>query len=417
MSVVSCVREQSANHPSRAMRLSSCLCVCVMGAHALPQAERHAATAHSRGTNHKIPPAFRSVDPDPCGSALEKSTIVSSSHTSPSHIHSSNTQEAGRGRQPPAMARWRHQQRKQQHITPILLLVLLPILHAVAAFLPPSPTSQHDRRLPPAATRTTTEISGDAPPPPPRPRPQAPSFLRLLVESRAPQPHATGVQIRPLRREDIPGVEALAAREFSHALFGGEAGGNGVEGLLERVDAWWLRLNVRWAFGLRLAYPDPKDHLVGKGCVGEWTSGVAWDGWMDECACVPWADAMEGSVGRERGLTPHTHTHPPKKKQVFVLLHHDQDDDDDDDDASPLPSIIGLIELSKQPSSGWPPSLLPSPPGVKRLVSALLNRPLRPYVSNLLIDARMRRQVTKQTNHRSLGPCMCVCVWVPACCV
>jgi len=150
-----------------------------------------------------------------------------------------------------------------------------------------------------------------------------------------------------MEASDLPAVVRLAAREFVPLDELPEYGGTPSAGFEEQVEGWWLRQNVYWGMLGRLLYPDKKDHLVFL--------------------------LLEEEV-KER-----------------VRGNNNKGEEGDQEEENEDATLIGMIELSLQPTTGLPPPLLPLLPAVKRFF-ALLGFPIHPYISNLLIDASMRRQ-------------------------
>lgn len=125
-------------------------------------------------------------------------------------------------------------------------------------------------------------------------------------------------------------------------------------GFEEQVEAWWLRQNVYWGMLARHVYPDRKDHQVFL--------------------------LLEEEEGRDRARgTP--------SNSSSMKMGEEERQGRENEDAT----LLGMIELSLQPTTGLPPPLLPLPPAVKRFL-ALLGFPVHPYISNLLVDASVRRQ-------------------------
>jgi len=150
-----------------------------------------------------------------------------------------------------------------------------------------------------------------------------------------------------MEASDLSAVVRLAAREFVPLDELPEYGGTPSAGFEEQVEAWWLRQNVYWGMLARHLYPDKKDHQVFL--------------------------LLEEEMKRNSVVG---NTKKGEEEEV-----------EEDEDAT----LLGMIELSLQPTTGLPPPLLPLLPAVKRFL-ALLGFPVHPYISNLLIDASVRRQ-------------------------
>jgi hypothetical protein len=54
--------------------------------------------------------------------------------------------------------------------------------------------------------------------------------------------------------------------------------------------------------------------------------------------------------------------------------------------------VAAIVEISKQPTTGLTPPIVPLPPPAKAWI-ARLGFPLKPYISNLLVGDKWRRQV------------------------
>lgn len=157
-----------------------------------------------------------------------------------------------------------------------------------------------------------------------------------------------------MEASDLPAVVRLAAREFVPLNELPEYGGMSSTGFGEQVEAWWLRQNVYWGMLARHMYPDRKDHQVFL--------------------------LLEEQGGRKSARdTPYYR----KGKKMGEEEGQGRENEDT--------TLLGMIELSLQPTTGLPPPLLPLPPPIKHFL-ALLGFPVHPYISNLLVDASVRRQ-------------------------